>query len=115
MKREEAIEWLGRIEDRYIHGGDEGFDNARRKAIDMAIEALQREKHLVELEAKAVAIIKSERHGEWEEHTVANTGKCLKDSIECSVCGYLFCRHDLTRKNYCPNCGAKMDKEKEDG
>ena len=41
MKREEAIEWLGRIKDRYIHGGDEGFDNKRKEAIDMAIESLQ--------------------------------------------------------------------------
>lgn len=35
------------------------------EAVDMAITALQQEEHLVELEAKAVAIIKSERHGEW--------------------------------------------------
>ena len=41
MTRDEAIEWLGRIKDRYIHGGDEGFDNKRKEAIDMAIEALQ--------------------------------------------------------------------------
>ena len=43
MTREEAIEWLGRIKDRYIHGGDEGFDNKRKEAIDMAIEALEHE------------------------------------------------------------------------
>ena len=43
MTREEAIEWMGRIKDRYIHGGDEGFDNKRKEAIDMAIEALQAE------------------------------------------------------------------------
>ena len=67
MTRDEAIEWLGRIKDRYIHGGDEGFDNKRKEAIDMAIESLQQEEHLVELEAKAVAIIKSERHGELEK------------------------------------------------
>lgn len=43
MTREEAIEWLGRIKDRYIHGGDEGFDNKRKEAIDVAIEALSAE------------------------------------------------------------------------
>lgn len=103
MTREEAVEKLEAFAPMVV--------DDTREAIDMAIEALQREGHLVELEAKAVAIIKSERHGEWKEHTVANAGKCLKDSIQCSVCGYLFCKHDLTRKNYCPNCGAKMDKK----
>ena len=43
MTREEAIEWLNRIEDKYIHGGDDGFDAKRKEAIDMAIEALKRE------------------------------------------------------------------------
>lgn len=41
MTREEAIEWIENIKKKYIHGGDEAFDDARRKAIDMAIEVLQ--------------------------------------------------------------------------
>ena len=41
MTRKEAIEWLERIEERYILNGDEGFDKARKEALHMAIEALQ--------------------------------------------------------------------------
>ena len=41
MTREEAIKWLNRIEDKYIHGGDDDFDAKRKQAIAMAIEALE--------------------------------------------------------------------------
>ena len=44
------------------------------------------------------------RHGMWLER---NSG--LQKWIRCSVCN---CRQHYTNKtNYCPNCGAKMDKE----
>lgn len=41
MTDEEAIKWLTAIKDKYIHGGDEEFDEKRRIAIDIAIEALK--------------------------------------------------------------------------
>lgn len=41
MTSEEAREWLRSIKDKYIHGGDEAFDNARREALSMADEALR--------------------------------------------------------------------------
>lgn len=41
MTEEKAIKWLKAIEKKYIHGGDEGFDEARREAIGMAIAALE--------------------------------------------------------------------------
>lgn len=41
MTREEAIRWLEDIEDKYIHGGDEGFDESRKEAIHMAIKSLE--------------------------------------------------------------------------
>lgn len=40
MTREEAIKWLNQIKDKYIHGGDEAFDNARKEALLMAIKDL---------------------------------------------------------------------------
>lgn len=43
MTREEAIKWLNRIKDKYIHGGDDDFDAKRKQALDMAIEALSSE------------------------------------------------------------------------
>lgn len=43
MTNEDAIKWLERIKEKYIHGGDEGFDEKRREAIDTAIECLKKE------------------------------------------------------------------------
>lgn len=42
-------------------------------------------------------------HGRWEKRNPINGGSI----IICSACGYPFRR--LEPKNYCPNCGAKMD------
>ena len=113
MTREEAIKLL--VNATY---SDEWQGNEQlTKANLMAIEALQREEHLVELEAKAVAIIKSERHGEWKEkETHLNEGDCEItewQSARCSKCGkyhttpYMYSFNNF---NFCPNCGAKMDK-----
>lgn len=41
MNREEAIKWLKAIEKKYIHGGDEEYDNLRKIALHMAIESLE--------------------------------------------------------------------------
>lgn len=41
MDDEWIICWLKGIKDKYIHGGDEAFDNTRRSAIDRAIERIK--------------------------------------------------------------------------
>ena len=41
MNREEAIKWLKAIEKKYIHGGDEEYDNLRKIALHMAMESLK--------------------------------------------------------------------------
>ena len=48
----------------------------------------------------------SVRHGQWE------TNSDRPDTLICSVCkcGFDMWKHDP--HNFCPNCGAKMDKEK---
>ena len=45
------------------------------------------------------------RHGQWE------TNSDRPDTLICSVCkcGFDMWKHDP--HNFCPNCGAKMDKE----
>ena len=98
MTREEAIRMLS---NRDMHGVPCGYTSGYQEAVDMAIEALQQEEHLVELEAKAVAIIKSERHGEW----LLVEGTTLQTCSECSFCMEI----DNEADNFCPNCGAKMD------
>ena len=46
------------------------------------------------------------RHGRWE----LKRHKLFGNSYDyvCSACG---CDYALAEYNYCPNCGAKMDKE----
>lgn len=81
MTRNEAIVWLERIEERYIHGGDEAFDEARKEALHMAIKALERKK------------------GEWEVIDYAEPRR-----YGCSNC-HIYVWHQT---NYCPNCGSYM-------
>ena len=42
MSNVEAIYWLQQIKEKYIHGGDEDFDEKRKQAIDIAVECLQK-------------------------------------------------------------------------
>ena len=42
MTNSEAAVWLKSIKEKYIHGGDEGYDESRKEAIDKAISALQK-------------------------------------------------------------------------
>lgn len=48
------------------------------------------------------------RHGKWMEKR--ETSKFHVRYFECSECRAASYRYQ-TRMNYCPNCGAKMDKE----
>lgn len=49
-------------------------------------------------------------HGKWIEH---DDGTVL---CECSECNekYLLYEEHILGRNFCPNCGAKMDKEGEE-
>ena len=61
-------------------------------------------------------------HSEWEEvdwrEYDENSCEVIcypKDGIACTHCRYVFKKSALWRKNFCPNCGAKMDGGGEDG
>ena len=41
MSKQDASEWLISIKEKYIFGGDEEYDQKRKLAIDMGVEALQ--------------------------------------------------------------------------
>lgn len=49
------------------------------------------------------------KHGEWVEHTEIGT---MNNRLKCSVCNWetVFFVMGKREYNYCPNCGAKMDK-----
>ena len=42
MSNAEVIYWLQQIKEKYIHGVDEFFDEKRKRAIDIAIDRLQK-------------------------------------------------------------------------
>lgn len=86
MTREEAIDCLEGLK---IYLKTEHID---QEAIDMAIETLQAE---------------PVKHGEWEK----NEPLPSEWQYKCSKCGV---PSKSNSHNFCPNCGAKMDKEIED-
>ena len=115
MTREEAIQSLkdlAEINVRY------GCDDKWIMALNIAIEALQRE----EAEANGYCHrIKPKEyfsadavHGEWEHWGSPFSDESeVIDTIVCSVCGARFIEPKDEPKgeyNFCPNCGAKMDK-----
>lgn len=89
MTREEAIEWLELAKLQAIAQG-ESPEGRLCKAYSMAIEALKQPE---------------QKNGKW---IVTGT---FDDFLKCSCCGYRKpWNQDIF--NFCPNCGAKMDKEK---
>ena len=55
------------------------------------------------------------RHGKWVPKTIIIGGRDHVSGMKCSVCGEdpLNAEGDEFLTDYCPNCGAKMDEEKE--
>ncbi len=46
------------------------------------------------------------KHGEWVD---------INKTLMCSVCGIIRAKVTTGLYNYCPNCGAKMDKKESEG
>lgn len=63
---------------------------------------------------EAVADVVEVRHGKWvaeEYESVSKRNRIIKYKVySCSVCGKSIGK---ARKKYCPNCGARMDKEED--
>lgn len=106
MTREEAIKILRDTPIDIRSMREDDIHTLYATAQGMAIDALQAE---------------PVKHGEWEEkETHLNEGDCEItewQSARCSKCGkyhttpYMYSFNNF---NFCPNCGAKMDKEIED-
>ena len=96
MTNTEAIRWLESIDRKYIHGGDEWYDEQRHKSIETAIKALE-----------------ERRQGGW-----AKTGQSFVNPNKfrnfcCSICLWELDEHIRIEPNFCPNCGADMRGGKE--
>ncbi len=91
MTAQEAIEWLKAIEKKYIHGGDEDFDEKRKTAIKTAVEAIEKQ-----IPKKAV-VDKAYSHGRYIVGICPNCKKVL---------GLLNFAKDY---KCCPECGQAID------
>ena len=94
MTASEAIEWLKGIEKKYIHGGDEFFDNARKIAISTAISALEKQ-----IPKKVVPIQRTAHDFE--------TGVCKHSHYPCEHLKPF--NHEYKYTDYkCPVCGKRV-------
>ena len=66
------------------------------------------------------ADVEPERNGRWEECDWVDvdehgfgTRRTFKAGLRCSQCACVFKKKLLWKRNYCPNCGSKMDLEGE--
>lgn len=88
MNREEAIKWLKAIEKKYIHGGDEEYDNLRKIALHMAMESLEQSEPCEDTISRQTAIDAICEHGTDLERrgitvlSVANHKQVMVDVLE---------------------------------
>jgi len=91
MTREEAREWLRSINDNYIHGGDEAFDNARREALDMAIKLLKQQPKWIPVSERL-----PEKNGRYLAYIISPVDDKLRYIMTCYFAGgcYGWCPDD---------------------
>ena len=105
IEREAVLDRLAKV-DLYPHYG---FTAAVQLGVDHAIQCVK--------EALA-ADVAEVRHGRWIE-----LDECANEGVYCSVChkkvykiDYAWSNNPVKMKSpYCPNCGARMDKEDAEG
>ena len=109
LEPEEIIEMKARME---VQDGDYIEKEAAKEAIlSWAVcinhpELLSKEDAMHCIDSLPAADVAEVRHGRWVYGE--------DDNIQCSVCGhdaYTEGDYRQVKTNYCPNCGARMDKE----
>ena len=64
------------------------------------------------IDLESAADVEEVKHGKWENMT--DVDSAYLNTYRCSACGTTFWIDEIPEDanyNYCPNCGAKMDKE----
>lgn len=79
----------------------------RHDAIQQIMLVIDKERKLLNDAAADVAQV---RHGRWETEIITDAYGLKHACYACSVCGVA---NDDDEFDFCPNCGAKMDKEGE--
>ena len=98
ISREDAIRWVKTECNPY---GKPTLDFESGKKVIEHLEQMPSAEHV--------------RHGKWVPKTIIIGGRDHVSGMKCSVCGEdpLNAEGDEFLTDYCPNCGAKMDEEKE--
>ena len=89
---------------------------AKKEYIELESAKKVLEKHYAYAAAKLLDTVPAEdgqevRHGSWK--SCFDDWRKQIEGDECSVCGFQHYGTNIRNYNYCPNCGAKMDKERE--
>ena len=87
--------------------GKKYVDGYNREKFDEWQEIIDR------IESVPAADVAEMKHGKWIEVQKENIWNDIVPVLECSACGKytVGTRGIMTKSNYCPNCGAKMDLE----
>lgn len=101
MTASEAIKWLKGIDKKYIHGGDEGFDNSRKVAISTAISALEKQ-----IPKKPKHIHKEYEKHQWKKDKKGNVDEWAWDNDYCHGAICKRCREPSD----CVDCYEEYDK-----
>ena len=118
MTREKAIKILDDV--RSTFSVDEWMEEDAA-ALTMAIDALKQEPKTDNWSIKDVAdtlvkhgliVEQEQKTGHWIEHYNPEAEICMQHMSECSVCGKMICGRYNIYKNFCPNCGEKMEEQK---
>jgi rubrerythrin len=98
MTNEEVSDWLYRIRSRAEVFMSEAQNAKAKEAVATAINALKKQKT-----------------GKWIgiEYDGYADGNPVYDVYECSSCGYVHNGESDTLSDYCPDCGAKMEMDRE--
>lgn len=110
MTKEEAIKKLNVIK-RYLTAGNPIWDVREvDEVLDIAIKALEelpkRREEAKRWKRKALKV-EPVKHGEWKYCFYKDINNTYVGVCECTVCK----QREYSKHKYCPNCGAKMDKE----
>ena len=98
-QRQKELCPVGRYGRNYVYGSDREKYDAWEEIID-------------EIENMDAADVAEVRHGRWVDKTNISRS-AVEQRVDCSVCGQIFWTTAVLSFNYCPNCGALMDKEDE--
>ena len=95
MVAKEAIDYLVSIEDKYVHGGDEYYDEQRKTALSMARDALEKQ-------IPMNVVCDGNDESDWVHCTRCNEILGINESVYDAFCDNNY------EPIYCHKCGQSL-------